>query len=73
MGENSDLVSCYSSCSAHSELTKMCSASCLCIFFMSRDERDMIQGQSWQTVIFELALTDTNMQVRFYLKGFLKS
>ena len=31
-----------------------------------------LQGQSWQTVIFELALTDTNMQVRFYFKRIVK-
>ena len=30
--------------------------------------RAFIQGQSSQTAIFELALTDTNMQVRFYFK-----
>ena len=34
---------------------------------------DLVQGQSWQTVIFELALTDRNMQVKFYFKEVLKS
>ena len=33
----------------------------------------LIQGQSWQTGFFELALRDRNMQVRFFWKVLLKS
>ena len=35
--------------------------------------QSIVQGQSWQTVFFKLALRDRNMQVRFFWKVFLKS
>ena len=33
----------------------------------------VIQGPSWQTGFFELAITDRNMQARYFMKTALKS
>jgi hypothetical protein len=35
----------------------------------SLPDSKIVQGQSWQTGFFKLALTDRNMHVRFFFEG----
>ena len=53
-----------------SDLNILCNA--LICAFSGNDHRIIVQGPSWQTGFFHLALTDRNTQVRFCLKVVLK-